>query len=125
MPDTPTPIGRPSPQESWRIDKTFNLSTVIAVVVAVVGVTSFGVRANNDLENRINKVTYDAETIRLDVRRIETMVNAQATTQSGSLSTLRVEIREDLKEVNGKLDRLLVPVGGGTARTNPNQGWTR
>jgi len=103
----------------WVFDKTLNVPTLLTVVTMVAATTAFGVQAFSDQDRRITEAERKAEAAKEDIRRVESIQSAQARSNAEQLQNLRVEIRNDIRDVSNKLDTLLM--SGVSFRRQPNK----
>jgi len=118
-----------APQRKWVLDKTLNVPTLLTIGTLVVGAASFGVSTMNDQNNRmseqdrrIDSVERKADSAVEGIKRVEALQSMQAQNQDAQLQTLRNEFRSDLRDINSKLDTLLLNSGGFRPET---KGWTK
>lgn len=84
----------------WKIDKTINLPLLLSLLTAVVYVTIRFTTVENDTARAMEKAT------RVDDAQVSA---ARATTDQ--ITALRVEFRGDVREVNNKLDQVILRLG--------------
>ena len=111
-----TPESAQQPTKSkWIFDKSLNLPTLFMIVGMIATTVAFGfsvvterdTRMSNQ-DRRIDAVERKADAAAASISRIESSVATQQRTQEGQLQTMRSEFREDLRNINGKLDALLI-----------------
>lgn len=89
-------------------DLTINVPTLLALVVTTVTGISWLLGKYQSVEATVASNRAYSEIIRRDVDRIDAEIKAIRSEQSGKIDALRAEVRQDLKDVNAKLDQLLV-----------------
>ena len=92
----------------WSFDKTLNLPTLLLIASMTTGATLFVAKGWNEQDRRIDAAERRAEAAQADVRRIETLQAEQARSMTDTLQTVRGEFRSDLRDINSKLDALLL-----------------
>lgn len=101
----------PSHKVSW--DLTINVPTMLALTIALITGVAWGISKYDDVDNRISATVSDTRMIRRDVDRLDLESKALRAEQSSKLDALRGEMRGELRDVNGKLDQLLLRGGRG------------
>jgi hypothetical protein len=99
--------------ERWKFDKTWNLPTIITILTVGVSAVAYVARVENKADNALQGVA-----------RLEAQQTAQGQSQSVQLQNLRAELRADLRDVNAKLDSLLLRLGTGM-RNIDSSDWSR
>lgn len=99
--------------ERWKFDKTLNIPTMLTVIGLGVSLTSYATKIENKADNAL-----------AGVQRVEAVQTANQQTQTLQVQTLRAEIRSDLRDVNAKLDSLLLRLGTGM-RNIDSSDWPR
>lgn len=92
----------------WSFDKTLNLPTLLMITSMTTGATLFVAKGWSEQDRRIDAVERRAEAVQIDVRRVETLQAEQARATTDTLQTVRGEFRSDLRDINSKLDALLL-----------------
>lgn len=92
----------------WSFDKTLNLPTLLMITSMTTGATLFVAKGWSEQDRRIDAVERRAEAVQIDVKRVETMQSEQARSANDTLQTVRGEFRSDLRDINSKLDALLL-----------------
>ena len=96
----------PSHKVTW--DLTINVPTLLALVVTTVTGISWVLGKYQSVESTVASNRAYSEIIRRDVDRIDSETKAIRSEQSSKIDALRAEVRQDLRDVNAKLDQLLV-----------------
>jgi hypothetical protein len=131
--EVPDDSNTPDQKAGWRFDRSISLPALVSIAVVVFSVVAFGVRETNSVDRRLADVARETELLKINIQKIEAnqvsvtaSQNAQIQSlraeQATQMTTLRTEIRQDLKDVNDKLDRLLF--NGSSARQGTRE-WTR
>lgn len=89
-PEVPTQWG--DDKRSWHLDKTISVGHLVSTLVIAISVFSWAVTLDKRVEQNSIAITHLKEQQQLEQRRIELMRN---------------ELREDLRDINAKLDRLI------------------
>ena len=92
----------------WSFDKTLNLPTILMIASMTTGATLFVAKGWSEQDRRIDAVDRRVEEVQIDVKRVETMQSEQARSANDTLQTVRGEFRSDLRDINSKLDALLL-----------------
>jgi hypothetical protein len=113
----------------WAFDKTLNIPTLLTIGAMVAGAATVGVNAfsardqrSSDQDRRIDAVERKADSAADNIKRVEALQAMQAQTQDVQLQALRNEFRNDLKDISGKLDTLLMNQATNRPET---RGWTK
>lgn len=91
---------------SW--DLTINVPTLIAMVGMIGGSIIFGVNKYSDVNDIVKGNAYTNSTQDRAIERLDLETKALRNEQSSKLDALRGEMRGELRDVNGKLDQLLL-----------------
>jgi len=94
---------------SW--DLTINVPTLVTLLIAMISSVSWGVSKYSDVATRVDATRYDSGILRRDVDRLDLETKALRTEQASKIDSLRGELRGELRDVNGKLDQLLLRGG--------------
>ena len=95
----------------WKWDKTINVPTVLAILTALVTTIGWGIATYRDVDKKIDAGISERTTLRRDVDRLDSLTAEIRRDQLSQLQQLRSEVRSDLRDVNGKLDQLLMRGG--------------
>jgi hypothetical protein len=95
----------PERKTRW-FDGTINLPTIIAVISAIGSIAVYGVNELGDMKMRITRLE-DHETVNRE--RFATIEKNQ--------DNLRQDVAGQLRDINGKLDRIMWPDGYSNVRS--------
>lgn len=97
-------------KQAFRFDRTISLPTILTVLAMLAGWWWWGTQMYADLRIADRENAQEIRTLRADVSRIETAQGVQSR-----------EVKDDLRDINSKLDRLSDRLIGA-----PNiKGWTK
>ena len=111
----------PQPQKPhrWTFDRTVNLPTLLTILAMVVSSGAVGFRFVNEQDLRLAEVDRRMDGIERKaihavekVDAVSAVQAAQDKTQAAQMQSLRNEFRNDLRDINGKLDQLLLNQAG-------------
>lgn len=106
----------------WAFDKTLNIPTMLMIAGMTASAVLFVAKGWSDQDRRIDSIERIANSAAQDVKRLELLQSDQAQGQSAQIQSLRSEFRSDLRDINSKLDALLLNSAGSRPET---KGWTR
>lgn len=106
----------------WGFDKTLNIPTMLMIAGMTASAVMFVAKGWADQDRRIDAIERQTQSISQDVTRLDARQGTQGTQADAQISKLRDEFRGDLRDINGKLDALLL----GRASNRPEtKHWTR
>jgi hypothetical protein len=94
---------------SW--DLTINVPTMLAMTIALISSVGWGISKYADADKRITSNASVSDVLRRDVDRLDGETKALRAEQASKIDALRGEMRGELRDVNGKLDQLLLRRG--------------
>ncbi len=89
-PEVPTQWG--ADKRSWHLDKTISVGHLVSTVIIAVSVLSWAVTLDKRVEQNSLNIAHLKEQLAKDQRQVQ---------------ELRLEIKQDLRDINAKLDRLI------------------
>ena len=104
-------VTAPAHKITW--DLTINVPTLVMLVATVVSCSGWAISKYSDADERITANRSDGIVLRRDVDRLDLETKALRAEQSSKIDSLRGEMRGELRDVNGKLDQLLLRGGRG------------
>lgn len=112
----------------WTFDRTVNLPTLLTILAMVVSIGAVGFRFVNEQDLRLAEVDRRMDGIERKaihavekVDAVSAVQAAQDKAQAAQMQSLRNEFRNDLRDINGKLDQLLLNQAG----ANIDNGWAK
>jgi len=105
-----------------RVDLTVNLPTMISILVLIVSTSATGVGLYNYLDKRQMATEYAVANLTARVEKAEGALNSMRIDQAKSNDSLRAEMKADLAEIKGQLDRLIF---GGQPQQRQLRQWSR
>lgn len=106
----------------WGFDKTLNIPTMLMIAGMTASAVMFVAKGWADQDRRIDAIERQTLSTAQDISRLESRQGTQGTQVDTQISALRSEFRGDLRDINGKLDALLL----GRASNRPEtKHWTR
>jgi len=113
----------------WTFDKSLNIPTMLMIAGMSASAVLYVAKGWTDQDRRIDTVDRRVDAVETKaqnamdgLKRLETLQAVQAQSQAELVSGLRAEVRSDLKDINGKLDALLLNSAGLRPET---KGWTK
>lgn len=100
----------PPHKVSW--DLTINVPTLVTLVLSMIAGVSWGISTYSDVDKRVTSNTSTTDVLRRDVDRLDGETKALRAEQASKIDALRGEMRGELRDVNGKLDQLLLRGSG-------------
>lgn len=97
-------------QRKWAFDKTLNIPTMLMICGMTTSAVLFVARGWSDQDRRIDAAERHAATATTEVRRLESLLSAQNTANTEQVMSIRNEFRSDLRDINSKLDTLVMRV---------------
>ena len=103
----------------WTFDKSLNIPTMLMIAGMSASAVMFFAQgwADQDrkieaVDRRTDAVERKADSAMDGLKRLELTQSVQAQSQAELVSSLRAEVRTDLKDINSKLDALLLNSAG-------------
>jgi hypothetical protein len=96
----------PAHKVTW--DLTINVPTLVMLVTTVVTCAGWGIAKYSDVDSRVTANNADGRVFRRDIDRLDLETKALRAEQASKIDALRGEMRGELRDVNGKLDQLLI-----------------
>lgn len=103
------PANAEAPQK-WAFDKTLNIPTMLMICGMTTSAVLFVARGWSEQDRRIDAAERHANMAVNEVRRLEGIQSAQSSANSDQISSIRNEFRSDLRDINSKLDTLVMRV---------------
>lgn len=129
MPDSYMMHPQPQRPQRWTFDRTVNIPTLLTIASMVAAISVVGFRFVNEqdlrlaeVDRRMDGIERKAETAIKQVDAVSAVQSAQDKSQTAQMQSLRNEFRNDLRDISGKLDQLLLNQAG--VKFN-NQGWAK
>lgn len=120
---------REKPLHRWSFDRTLNIPTLLTILSMVTAITLVGFRFVSEQDLRLAAVDRRMDGIERKamhavekVDAVSAVQTAQDKAQTAQMQSLRNEFRNDLRDISGKLDQLLLNQAG--VKFN-NQGWAK
>jgi hypothetical protein len=100
-----------APRHKVTWDWTVNVPTILTLGTLLFSCVGFGISTYYQVEKRVTASESTDVVLRRDVDRIDAETKALRAEQSSKIDALRGELRGELRDVNGKLDQLLLRRG--------------
>lgn len=107
----------------WTFEKSLNIPTMLMIIGMTTSSVLYVAKGWADQDRRIESSERKAEAAMLEMKRLEAAQAAQARDQAAQMSTIRSEVRTDLRDINSKLDTLLLNSAG--ARSSDLKQWSK
>ena len=102
------PDRRHEPRNNW----TLNWPTLIAIFTLLIAGLVGGITTFNTLDGRVDSNTGDMHRLRTDVDHNSTRIDDLQKDQAASTEKLRAEMLGNFRDINNKLDQLILGQGG-------------
>lgn len=106
----------------WGFDKTLNIPTTLMIIGMSCSAVMFVAKGWADQDRRIDAIERQSLAVTQDLGRLEARQGSQGTQTEAQIQALRSEFRGDLRDINGKLDALLLNRASSRPETKH---WTR
>jgi hypothetical protein len=90
-----------------RVDLTFNIPTMISILVLITTTSATGVGMYYSLDKRQMATDYAVTNLTSRVEKAEAALSGIKADQTTTNSSLRAEVRADLAEIKGQLNQLM------------------
>lgn len=94
-------------QPRARVDLTVNIPTMISIAVLIVTTSATGVGMYYNLDKRQMMTDMAVSTLSQRIDKTEASLAAMKADQTGANAALRVEMKSDITEIKGLLNRLI------------------
>jgi hypothetical protein len=89
------------------VDLSINIPTMISILVLIVSVSATGVGLYNYLDKRQLATEFAVANLSTRIEKAEASLTAIKVEQGASNDRLRADVKSDLAEIKGQLDRLM------------------
>ena len=107
----------------WTFEKSLNIPTMLMILGMTTSAVLYVAKGWSEQDRRIDSSERKAETAMLEMKRLEAVQATQARDQAAQMSSIRSEVRTDLRDINSKLDTLLLNSAG--ARNHDLKQWSK
>jgi len=118
------PVG-PERRHGVNIDLTLNIPTLLTMLALIVSTSAAGISAWNSLDKRQMSTEFAVNALTVRIDKAENSVAALKSEQGAQFAALRSEMKGDLNEIKGQLDRLVYSGPPPVARRQLNDQWSK
>jgi hypothetical protein len=90
-----------------KLDLTINIPTMISLLVLVASTSASGFSMYYNLRQQQMATEYAVSNLTNRVEKAEASINSIKSEQAASMSSLRIEVKQDLAEIKGQLNELI------------------